>query len=49
MRFFPNALKAYQQGLAFPLFNLMCIEQIKYISICMDNIVSQNIIYNKFY
>jgi perosamine synthetase len=34
---FPNALKAYRQGLAIPLYELLAKEDISYISKCLNN------------
>jgi dTDP-4-amino-4,6-dideoxygalactose transaminase len=37
-RLFPNALKAYQQGLALPIYELVTPEQIKYISTTLNKL-----------
>lgn len=37
---FPNALKAYQQGLALPIYDLVTKEQINYISTTINNLTS---------
>jgi len=37
---FPNALKAYKQGLALPIYDLVTKEQIKYISTTLNNLIS---------
>ena len=39
-KLFPNALKAYKQGLALPIYDLVTKEQIKYISITLNNLIS---------
>jgi dTDP-4-amino-4,6-dideoxygalactose transaminase len=36
---FPNALKAYKQGLALPVYDLVTKEQIKYISTTLNNLI----------
>lgn len=37
---FPNALKAFQQGLALPIYDLVTKEQINYISTTINNLIS---------
>lgn len=37
---YPNALKAYKQGLALPIYDLVTKEQIKYISTTINNLIS---------
>ncbi len=39
-KLFPNALKAYQQGLALPIYDLVTKKQIKYISTTLNNLIS---------
>jgi len=39
-KLFPNALRAYQQGLALPIYDLVSKEQIKDISTILNNIIS---------
>lgn len=39
-KLFPNALKAYKQGLALPIYDLVTKEQIQYISITLNNLIS---------
>ena len=36
---FPNALKAYKQGLALPIYDLVTQEQVKYISTTLNNLI----------
>jgi perosamine synthetase len=38
-KLFPNALKAYQQGLALPIYELVTHEQIKYISKTLNKLI----------
>lgn len=38
-KLFPNALKAYQQGLALPIYELVTNEQIKYISKTLNKLI----------
>ncbi|PBQ31538.1 glutamine--scyllo-inositol aminotransferase [Sphingobacteriaceae bacterium] len=37
---FPNALRAYQKGLALPIYDLVTKEQINYITTTLNNIIS---------
>ena len=37
-KLFPNALRAYQQGLALPIYELVTTEQIKYISTTLNKL-----------
>jgi perosamine synthetase len=41
-RLFPNALKAYKQGLALPIYDLVNEEQIEYISSTLNNLIYDN-------
>lgn len=38
-KLFPNSLKAYQQGLALPIYDLVTKEQINYISKTLNNLI----------
>jgi perosamine synthetase len=39
-KLFPNSLTAYKQGLALPIYDLVTKEQINYISITLNNLIS---------
>jgi perosamine synthetase len=39
-KLFPNAYIAYKQGLALPIYDLLTVEQIKYISLTLNNLIS---------
>ena len=39
-KLFPTALKAYKQGLALPIYDLVTKEQIQYISLTLNNLIS---------